>query len=186
MTLWSDETHTRIAAAIKKARGKRSAQWLADRTAELGYPMTRSQIANYESGRKQSLDVAELIVLAAALDTSPVVLVYPGPYVDDLVEALPGVNAPKFIAAQWFSAAQWFGMAQKPGDDPVGRWQTATRELDLSRRLADLEQQRTQVQLDALGAESTPESLKLHHGRLKLLDDSIADIRLRLGIAPNA
>ncbi|MEZ0341524.1 hypothetical protein ACAG25_16250 [Mycobacterium sp. pV006] len=103
MTQWSGETHRRIAAAIRKARGKRSAQWLADRTAELNYPITRAQIANYESGRKQSLDIVELLVIAAALNTSPVALVYPGPYAK-MVELLPGVEVPEMIAVEWFSA----------------------------------------------------------------------------------
>lgn len=130
--------HARIAGAIRRARGKRSAQWLADRTADLGYPITRAQIANYESGRKQSLDIAELIVLAVALDTSPVTLVYPGPYDDQTIEALPGVEASKFVAAEWFSAARWFGMAQKPGDDPVGRWHANTETLNQRRHLDEL------------------------------------------------
>lgn len=99
--------HARTARAIKQARGKRSAQWLADRTAELGYPITRAQIANYESGRKQSLDIAELIVIAAALNTAPLLLLYPGPY-DANVEVLPGRSASEFDATEWFS-----------GEDPV-------------------------------------------------------------------
>jgi transcriptional regulator with XRE-family HTH domain len=57
-----------MAAAIKSARASRSAQWLADETERLGYPISRAAIANYESGRKKGLDVAELLVLAAALN----------------------------------------------------------------------------------------------------------------------
>lgn len=94
--------HRRIAGAIKRARGKRSAQWLADRTAALGYPITRAQIANYESGRKQSLDIAELLVLAAALNVPPVMLLYPGPYMQEC-ELLPGVRIPELVAVEWVS-----------------------------------------------------------------------------------
>jgi hypothetical protein len=32
------------------ARLRRSAQWLADETERLGYPISRAAIANYESG----------------------------------------------------------------------------------------------------------------------------------------
>lgn len=103
MTQWSEATHSRIAAAIKAARGKqRSAQWLADRTGELGYPITRAQIANYESGRKQSLDIAELVVIAAALDLSPAQLIFPG-LVDGLVEVLPDRTITSASALEWFS-----------------------------------------------------------------------------------
>lgn len=132
MTQWSEETHRRIAAAIKKARGKRSAQWLADRTAELNYPITRAQIANYESGRKQSLDIAELVVLAAALNTSPVSLVFPGPY-DEEVELFPGESHTQFMAAQWFSA-----IPEGPYDE-LRRWADSVTELNAWRRLSDLE-----------------------------------------------
>ena len=57
--------HARIAQAIRTNRhGRLSAQQLADETERLGYGISRSQIANYESGRKKSLDVAELLVIA--------------------------------------------------------------------------------------------------------------------------
>jgi transcriptional regulator with XRE-family HTH domain len=102
MTQWDGDMHARIAVAIKEARGKRSAQWLADQTAELGYPITRAQIANYESGRKKGLDVAELVVLAAALDVPPIALLYPA-LPDGPVEWLPGVYFPSHVVAEWFS-----------------------------------------------------------------------------------
>ena len=66
-----------------------SAQELADETERLGYPVSRSQIANYESGRKQGLDVAEFLILAAALDIPPALLLFPT-FPDDTVEVLPG------------------------------------------------------------------------------------------------
>ena len=75
---WTEGLHQRIAEAIKDARqGRLTGQQLADDTEQLGYPITRSQIANYESGRKQSLDVAELLLLAAALGVPPVALLFP-------------------------------------------------------------------------------------------------------------
>ncbi len=150
MTQWSQEAHARIAAAIKAARGKRSAQWLADRTAELGHPITRAQIANYESGRKQSLDIIELIVIAAALNTSPVLLVYPGPYYE-AVELLPGANRAQFTAVQWFSAEEDHGIWRKihpsagfneAADEERAAalsWLENTRHLRLWRELEDAE-----------------------------------------------
>ncbi|BAX96324.1 putative DNA-binding protein [Mycobacteroides stephanolepidis] len=125
--------HARIAAAIKAARGDRSAQWLADRTSELGCPITRAQIANYESGRKKGLDIAELIVLAAALETSPVNLVYPGPY-QDSVEVLPGRESSEFIASQWFSGLLWHqDVVSESGD-----WGRATEQLNTWRAYQEL------------------------------------------------
>lgn len=139
MAQWEADMHARIAAAIKKTRGKRSAQWLADRTVEIGYPITRAQIANYESGRKQSLDIAELIVIAAALNTSPVALVYPGPYQSE-TEILPGRKAGEFNAAQWFSGIYSYLGNDGPGaaEDPAEQWRANTETLYQWRHLDEL------------------------------------------------
>jgi transcriptional regulator with XRE-family HTH domain len=100
MSQWEADTHARIASAIKKHRAGRSAQDIADRTAELGYPISRAQIANYETGRKKNLDIAELLILAAALDVPPLVLLYP-----DLpagkVEVIPGQVGTSWDAYLW-------------------------------------------------------------------------------------
>jgi transcriptional regulator with XRE-family HTH domain len=99
---WSDNLHRRVAAAIKRARGSRSAQWLADETKRMGFPISRAAIANYESGRKRGLDLAELLVLAAALGVPPLVLLFPE-LPDGPVEGLPGITTPSWDAAAWFS-----------------------------------------------------------------------------------
>lgn len=88
---WDRSLHGGIAARIKQARrGKFSAQQLADETARLCYPITRSQIANYESGRTQGLNVTELLVLAAALEVPALSLLFPD-RPDQQVELLPDV-----------------------------------------------------------------------------------------------
>lgn len=92
--------HARIAAAIKQHRAGRSAQDIADRTAELGYPISRTQIANYESGRKKNLDIAELLILAAALDIPPLVLLYPDLPAGE-VEIIPNRPGNSFDAYLW-------------------------------------------------------------------------------------
>jgi transcriptional regulator with XRE-family HTH domain len=86
---WADGIQERVARAVKAARGTRSAQEVADETERLGYPLSRSQIANLESGRKRGLDVAELLILAAALDVPPSALLFPD-LPDGEVEILPG------------------------------------------------------------------------------------------------
>lgn len=54
-----------------------SAAALSDRTKRLGYPVTRSTIAKIESGsRANKLDLAELLILSQALQTSPAALVF--------------------------------------------------------------------------------------------------------------
>jgi transcriptional regulator with XRE-family HTH domain len=79
-----------------------SAQDLADETERLGYPVSRSQIANYESGRKQGLDVAELLILAAALQIPPALLLFPA-FPDGKVELIPGRMVDTGRAVRWLS-----------------------------------------------------------------------------------
>ncbi|MFC9761380.1 helix-turn-helix domain-containing protein [Rhodococcus jostii] len=101
-TAWAEETITRIARAIREARGERSAQWLADRTAELGHPISRVAISNLEVGRKSGLDIADLIILARALEVSPVQLIYPG-LMDEPVEVVPQQSISSADALFWFT-----------------------------------------------------------------------------------
>lgn len=86
-----------------------SAQQLALRCAELGLPtLTRSTIANLESGRRQYVDVAELLILAAALQVAPAVLVFPVGYEAE-VERLPGQTATPLDAVDQFSGTDQGG-----------------------------------------------------------------------------
>jgi hypothetical protein len=101
---WGEQQASRVAREITRLRGSRSAQWLSDKTDELGHRVSRSVIADMENGRRRYVTTAEIIVLAAALETAPVALLYPGPYPDDeSVEYLPGCEISRFDAAQRFS-----------------------------------------------------------------------------------
>lgn len=102
---WGDETVRRIAGAIRAARGKRSVQWVADRTVELGHPISRAAISNLEVGRKIGVDVTELVILARALEVAPMMLIYPD-LMDGPVEVVPGQTVTTFAAHKWF-AGEW-------------------------------------------------------------------------------
>lgn len=116
---------------------------LSERCRDLGAPIHRSTITKIENGRPR-FDLGELLVLAAALDTSPVRLVYPGPY-DQNVEVIPGVDATEFVAAQWFSALVYYRIIfdTDPDFDEVRaaaeRWQDAVGTLRTARALAKAE-----------------------------------------------
>jgi hypothetical protein len=105
---WGEEQAHRTALEVRRLRGKRTAQWLADRTAVLGYPLSRAVISDLEVGRRRYVTTAELIVLARALDTAPIALLYPAPY-REAVQVLPtsgggnSHNLEKIVAAQWFT-----------------------------------------------------------------------------------
>ena len=85
---------------LRKEQGM-SAQKLSDRTGELGQTVSRTTVADIENGRRKYVTVAELLLLAAALNTTPVALVYPGPSNGD-TEVLPHAELPEAQATEWF------------------------------------------------------------------------------------
>lgn len=101
----------RSVEGFRTAGSKRmTVQALADQCAELGVPMDRSVIAKLEKGLRQTITVGEVLVLAKALQVSPLQLVFPIGQADE-VEALPGVMAATWDAARWF-----MGEVPPPGD----------------------------------------------------------------------
>jgi transcriptional regulator with XRE-family HTH domain len=89
--------------AQRRAELKLSAQQLADRCTALGMPsFTRQVIMRLEHERRDNVSVSELSVLAAALEISPVLLLYPLGR-DEQTEYLPGHKASTFEAARWWS-----------------------------------------------------------------------------------
>ncbi|MCX6468083.1 MAG: hypothetical protein NTW76_02045 [Corynebacteriales bacterium] len=98
---WSASQTALIAATIKDLRGKRSAQWLSDVTADLGQRVARSTISELETKRRKYISVAELSVLAHALGVAPLELLYPRQA--DSVEYLPGKFDDSTAAFDWFA-----------------------------------------------------------------------------------
>src|SRR4051794_39336218 len=99
---WAQDLVKRVGAAMKQARGDKSARWVSDRTAELGYRISPTVIAKLDSGHRGGvLSVAELLVLAAALSTAPLALLFPDA-LDD-VTILPGKAVRGVDAVGWFT-----------------------------------------------------------------------------------
>lgn len=101
---WAQAMTTRLGAQIKELRGSRSVQWLEDRTVELGSRISRSTISELETGQRKSITLADVIILARALDALAVDLIYPGDYTDT-VEALPGVHVQKGEAKEMIAGS---------------------------------------------------------------------------------
>ncbi|QZT60207.1 helix-turn-helix domain-containing protein [Mycolicibacterium austroafricanum] len=100
-------------AARRKAIGL-TAQRLADRCKELGVPIHRTTITKIENGRPR-FDLGELLVLAAALDVPPALLLFPGYPDEEIKQLLPGLDASSRAAVDWLA-----GQALLPaeiGDD---------------------------------------------------------------------
>lgn len=103
---------------VRRRKGK-PASWLSNQTAALGLRVSPQVIAKLDSGhRGGALSVSELLVLAAALEVPPALLLFPG-YPEGEVEFLPGRIVQSKEAVEWFS-----GEARLPAPtsvDGVGR-----------------------------------------------------------------
>ncbi len=151
---WPDEVTARIASEIKRLRGARSGQWLSDRTEELGHRVSRSTISEIETGRRKSITVTDLVLLAAALETAPIALIYPGPYLGEWVHITPSMELPKIAAVEWFSG-ELDSVSPVPGDDDgrliqipmlaaMNYWEQL-RPLRVARRVRELDTRRKDV-----------------------------------------
>lgn len=90
-----------------------SAQELADATERLGLPIGRSVLANLENGRRPTISVAELLVLAAALRVPPIELVFPVGHVEHVeipfdLKTPAGLPPLVTLPVDTWSAVQWF------------------------------------------------------------------------------
>lgn len=112
---WATETTHQIGRNIALARKRKgvTAQVLADRCTELGVTMKRTSIANLENGRRDSVTVTDLMVIAAALGVPPVALIYPTKQAGKPIEMVSGTTSTTFDALSWFS-----GTAAPPTEEP--------------------------------------------------------------------
>ncbi|WP_030746999.1 helix-turn-helix domain-containing protein [Streptomyces sp. NRRL S-31] len=110
---WADQVTATVAAEVRRRRKelRMSAQDLADKCEEIGYLIPRNVIANMESGRRSTLPLVEVMVLAEALQTYPVCLLYPVGYVER-VQRLPlRDDEATWDALHWFTGdSEGFGM----------------------------------------------------------------------------
>ena len=137
-TTWDMAQTGRIGEAVKAIRGERSAQWLSERTDELGHKISRSTIADIENRRRKYVSTAELCVLAWALDVPPAQLLFPA-LPDGEVEVVPNVTTRSIFAATWFT-----GEATFEDSDPE---QAAS--VDEGARLARLSLERWRAELSS-------------------------------------
>jgi transcriptional regulator with XRE-family HTH domain len=149
---WETDLAARVGRAVYQRRKalKLTAEQLAQRTVDLGYPITRVAVTKIEGGaRAGKLDVAEVLVLAAALNIPPMLLLLPGyGRSNDAVETLPGRKAESRHAALWFAGqlpSKYVGLSGEFdwGDDLVEtRDIAASTEMELARlrrQLAELQ-----------------------------------------------
>jgi transcriptional regulator with XRE-family HTH domain len=99
---WQERLVRTVGREVLRHRRQRrlSAPQLADRTAELGMPVSRTVLAEVEAGERDTVTVAEVLVLAAALGVAPTELISPVGF-DEQIEMLPGRMVDPLEAAKW-------------------------------------------------------------------------------------
>jgi len=106
---WERWPATVVATVAREVRRRReelgwSQHQLADACQDAGYAIPRNIIANLESGRRESLQVIELLILARALRWPPAALLFPVGYVEG-VHPYPGRLRNAMDAVDWLSGA---------------------------------------------------------------------------------
>lgn len=136
-----------------------STQKLADRTAELGMAIPRSVLANLESGRRETVTVAEVLVLAAALNIAPIELMCPVGF-DKQTEMLPGRMMDPPDAMRWFTGELKLELAEaatavrQPGTAELSTTYLQKYHDELIFRLRMKEAEAAKAAADAADAEA--------------------------------
>lgn len=123
---WERSLTKSVAAQVRRYRQQRgmTVQELSDRCADLGVPIPRPVLSNLETGRRESVTLAELIVLALALGVPPLLLVVP--VVDkEQMELIPRGEVRSVDALAWFAGdgrlvPTYNGLDRAHGDDEDG------------------------------------------------------------------
>lgn len=131
-----------------------SAQQLSDACAQLGHPIARGVLANFESGRRPTVSVPELLVFAQALQVPPALLVFPLGH-EDVVSPLPGQSAPPWAALKWLTGET----DRLPGSTEPADTEVVRLYRDHDRRLGDWLSSREKML--SLLSSSDPEMAKL-------------------------
>ncbi|MFI6105803.1 helix-turn-helix domain-containing protein [Streptomyces sp. NPDC051310] len=130
---WGSRLTQNIAREVRRYRQKKglSAQQLSDRTVELGMPIQRSVLANLESGRRTTVTVAEVLVLAAALGVPPGVLIFPVGFAQHC-ENLPGSFPEPIWAIEWLSGRAILGEeeVEEYAESPLGLIRTHEERME--------------------------------------------------------
>lgn len=142
---WAQALSATVGAEVRRRReelgllGKDVEEYCAS---TLKFDMPRSTLSKIETGSKAFLSLAELLVLAAALDTSPALLLAPFTRGGE-VEVLPDRRFPVDVAFSWVSGesvhppSTWpDGLERRPeGDARVMAAHRAMRDRERHRRI---------------------------------------------------
>ncbi|WP_405548901.1 hypothetical protein OG215_15270 [Streptomyces globisporus] len=165
---WPARLAQSVAAEVRRHRQAQrlSAQQLSDRCAELGMPIQRSVLANLESGRRTTVTVAEVLVLAEALEVAPAALIFPVGYSQE-VESLPSVEVSPLRAVDWLSGyTKLSGFPKHHSNSPLA---ALRRHRELAAELRTAVSDRERLRSEALLAQRRAIDAQRRHDHLRVL-----------------
>ncbi|MEV5940296.1 hypothetical protein [Streptomyces sp. NPDC051994] len=182
---WNQRIAKRVGHEVARARqhltddrGRRmSAQTLADRCAALGHPLDRSVIAKLEKGIRQTVSVADLLVLAEALELPPLALVFPVGYEDE-TEVLPGRLEHPVTGLRWASGEGV--LPAREGDrSAAARWRETAifwiRKLLKDEETIRYNRQRAKDHWIRVATADSPEAREAYERMARAADEQVAD-----------
>lgn len=97
-------THA-IGREVARLRGDRrmTAQQLSDRCADLGVNVPRNSVSNLENGRRDAINLHEVVAVAAAMEVPPAELAFPP---NAWIPYLPGERVTSYEAVEAFTGAE--------------------------------------------------------------------------------
>jgi hypothetical protein len=187
---WSTALVKRIGSTIKAARRGKSAAWLSARCEELGYPLSVSVIAKLDSGhRGDALSVPELLVLAAALEIPPALLLFPKFPAHQLpgdkpVKLLPDREASSYEAVKWLSGERTLPARRVDRERGIhGAPPNAGTQLIAAVRERDrLSYEHLEANMRAAGDERYRQLVGDIEAKLAMVNAQIADLRDQSGL----
>ncbi|UVO14643.1 helix-turn-helix domain-containing protein [Mycobacterium sp. SVM_VP21] len=111
-----------------------SASRLSDRCRELGVPIHRVALGKMETGERTPT-VDELTVIAAALNTSPAMLLFGTDLVEGSVALLPSLRTSADHALQWFSGKSSLTPDAQSAYSQANRPISLARDLETARHM---------------------------------------------------
>lgn len=142
---WADRLTEQIGQNIKRRRESLSlsAEQVSTAATAMGLNISRQMITNLETGRRASLSVAELAVIAEALQVEPVALLYPPTELTRKVEYLPGQEATAVEAYIKFCALSPLHRDQLQGErsDQASAYQLFIEALNNDAEIEELERE---------------------------------------------
>ncbi|AZK95593.1 MULTISPECIES: helix-turn-helix domain-containing protein [Streptomyces] len=167
---WVDRIKATVAGEVRRRRRRRgwSAQDLADRCEGLGHPIPRNVIANMESGRRATLPLVDVMILAAALETYPVCLIFPVGYIEETQE-LPFQE----LVPTWDALRRFTGEEDVFENDPGMVPEFEHHTLLIRTALAALDEEK-QARFDTRTAASRAQRENAERQRAEYADRAIA------------